>query len=96
VAQCNCAAESSDDLMFLKVRCGLDLDTSFASYLVQDDEITVLLQIPDLENLLPVCVPLMLLRELFSNPILHRATAKASVDFLVWTSSFSVASKNLL
>ncbi|KIM37247.1 hypothetical protein M413DRAFT_448563 [Hebeloma cylindrosporum] len=33
VAQCDCVAESSDDLMFLK-----------------DDEITVLLQIPDMDN----------------------------------------------
>ena len=48
-------AESSEDGMFLKVRCGLD--TSFASHLVQDDEITVL-QIPDLKNLFLVYVPI--------------------------------------
>jgi hypothetical protein len=42
VALCNCVAENSDDFMFLKVCCGLDLDTSFALYLVQDDDITVL------------------------------------------------------
>ena len=48
-ALCNCVVENSDDLMFLKVCCGLDLDTSFALYLLQDDDITVL-QIPDLEN----------------------------------------------
>ena len=70
MAQCNCAAESSDDLMFLKVRCGLDLDTSFASYLVQDDEIAVLLQIPDLENLLPVCVPIDVASRAFFQPYL--------------------------
>ena len=30
MTQCGCVAESSDDLMFLKVCCGLDLGTSFA------------------------------------------------------------------
>ena len=49
MALCTCVAENSDDLMFLKVCCGLDLDTPFALYLLQDDDITVL-QIPDLEN----------------------------------------------
>ena len=39
--------------------------------------------------------PLMCLREPFSNPILHRATAKASsVDSLVWTSTFLGHLKN--
>jgi hypothetical protein len=56
VAQCDCITESSDNLTFLKVCCGLDL---FASYLLQDDEITVLLHIPDgpdLENFFRVCI----------------------------------------
>ena len=30
MTQCGCVAESSDDLMFLKVCCGLNLGTSFA------------------------------------------------------------------
>ena len=96
VAQCDCVAESSDDLMFLKVCCLLDFSASFASSLEQDDEITVLLQIPDLENFSSYVFPLLWLRELSSNPILHRATVKASsVDSLVWTSSFLAASRNL-
>jgi len=37
------------------VLCGLDLDTSFASYLVQDETI-VLLQILGLENFFLVCI----------------------------------------
>jgi hypothetical protein len=36
--------------MFLKCVVVFDSSVSFASYLVQDDDITVLLQIPDLEN----------------------------------------------
>jgi hypothetical protein len=35
VAQCECIAESSDDMMFLNK----GVDTSFASYLLQDAEI---------------------------------------------------------
>ena len=55
------------------------LDTYFASYLLQDDEITVLLHIPDLENFLLVCT----LIDLVSfNPILYRAIAKASS--IIW------------
>ena len=50
IAQCDCMAESSNELIFLKVCCWLDLSASFASYLVKDGEITVILQIPDLKN----------------------------------------------
>ena len=45
---------------------------------MQDGEITVLLQIPDLENFFLVCIPTDMPSRNFSNPILHRATAKAS------------------
>jgi hypothetical protein len=54
VAQCDCIAECSNDLMFFKGVL-LDLDTSFVSYLLQDD-ITVLLHIPDQENIFLVCI----------------------------------------
>ena len=88
VAQCDCVAESSDDLMFLKVCCCLDLSASFTSFLAQDDEITVLLQIPDLDNFFLVCI--LLLPKLPTNPVLYRATAKVSlVDSRARTSSFS-------
>ena len=47
VAQCDCVAESSDDLMFLRcVVVLLGLSASFASSLEQDDEMTVLLKYP--------------------------------------------------
>ena len=86
------SAESSDDLMFLKVCCGVDLDTSFASYLLQDDEIT-LLRTPYLENFFLVCILIDVASSSNSNPILHKVTANAlAVDSLVW---ISIASKNL-
>ena len=59
--------------MFLNVCCCLDLSASFASYLVRDGEITVILQIFDLENFFLVID--VASRTLF----LHRATAKASL-----------------
>jgi len=68
VAQCDCVAESSDDLMFLKVCCLLDFSASFASSLEQDDEITVLLQIPDLENFFLVCIPIAVASRTFLQP----------------------------
>ena len=58
-ATCDCVAESPDDLMFLKVRF---LATFFFFAIdglyawIQDDEITVLLQLPDRENLFLVCI----------------------------------------
>jgi hypothetical protein len=58
VAQCDCVAEISDGFMFLKVCSCLDLNTCFASFLVQDDEIIAPLQIPDLENFFPVSIPI--------------------------------------
>ena len=91
VAQCDCVAESSDDLMLLEVCCCLDFSASFASYLVQDDEITVFLQIPDLENF-PVCIPIVF-ENFFPTSSCTGASAKASADSL--DIKFSVASRNL-
>ena len=50
-------AESSYGFIFLKVCSCLDLDTFFASSLVQDGETITLLQISDLENFFLVCIP---------------------------------------
>ena len=57
VAQCECMAESLDDLIILMVCSCLDLDTCFASSLVQDGEIIALLQIPNLENFFLIYIP---------------------------------------
>ena len=50
-ATCDCVAESTDDLMFLKVlfRCFFFVIDGLYVW-IQDDEITVLLQLPDKEN----------------------------------------------
>ena len=77
--------------MFLKVCCGLDLDTPFASYLLQDDENTVLLHIPDLESFSLVCILIGLDLETFFNSHLLWGYCESMVDSLVWTSTFLVA-----
>jgi len=64
--------------MFLKVCCGLKYSASFTSSFEQDDGITVLLQTPDLDNFFLVCIPMDVASITFSNPILFRATARAS------------------
>ena len=62
-AICDCVAESTDDLMFLKVLF-FHLLFFFAIdglYVwIQDDEITVLLQLPDKENVFLVCIFILL------------------------------------
>jgi len=52
--------------MFLKV-CVVasNLSGSFTSYLEQDDETTVLLQIPDLVNFFLVCLPMDMVSRTF-------------------------------
>ena len=56
-ATCDCVAESTDDLMFLKVLFSLTFFAIDGLYVwIQDDEITVLLQLPDRENLFLVCM----------------------------------------
>ena len=92
--QCDCVAESSDGFMFLKVCSCLDLDTCFASSLVQDGEIIAPLQKPDLENFFLVSIPIdVASRTFFQN---RRSYGYCEgVDSLVQTSNFSVASRNL-
>ena len=79
VAQCDCVAESSDDLMFLKVCCCLDFSASFASYLVQDDEITVRLQILEPENFFLVCIPIYVPSRTFFQPHLAQGYCEGIV-----------------
>jgi hypothetical protein len=57
-ATCDCVAESTDDLMFLKVFFFADFFFAIDGLYVwiQDDEITVLLQLPDRENIFLVCI----------------------------------------
>jgi len=52
---------------------------SFASYLVQDDEIIFLLQIPDLENFFLVCILIDIASKFFLQPHLAQACCEGVV-----------------
>ena len=60
-----------------KVCCGLEHSASFTLSFEQDDEITVLVQTPDLDDFFLVCIAMDVASITLSNPILFRATARA-------------------
>ena len=57
----DCVAQSSEDLMFLKVYLQKYFLECKCLHSVQDDEITVLMQLPEQDNLYLVCVRLNML-----------------------------------